>query len=51
MLDKSGSLGPSLETGIARAKQIENTVTHVSSPEPSGSPNDDLDETGRKSVV
>ena len=45
MLDKSGSLGPFLETKIARAKQIENTVTPVSSPEPRGSPNDDLDET------
>ena len=45
VLDKSGSLGPFLETKIARAKQIENTVTPVSSPEPRGSPNDDLDET------
>ena len=33
VLDESGSLGPFLENRIARAKQIENTVTPVSSPE------------------
>ena len=44
MLDESGSLGPFLENRIARAKQIESTITPVSSPEPRGSPNDDLEE-------
>src|SRR3954452_9711112 len=40
VLDKSGSLGPFLETKIARAKQLENTgnVTPVGSPKPSESP-------------
>ena len=48
VLDKSGSLGPFLDTTIARAKQIENaenTITPVSSPEARGDPSDDLDET------
>ena len=48
VLDKSGSLGPFLDTTIARAKQIENTgntVTPVNSPESSGSPSNDLDDT------
>src|SRR4051794_20458578 len=46
VLDKSGSLGPFLETEIARAKQIEDAenTTPFSSPEPSESPFDDLDE-------
>src|SRR3954463_16545464 len=46
VLDKSGSLGHFLETEIARAKQIEDAenTTPVSSPEPSESPFDDLDE-------
>src|SRR4051812_8090998 len=46
VLDKRGSLGPFLETEIARAKQIEDAenTTPVSSPEPSESPFDDLDE-------
>src|SRR3954465_2572371 len=35
VLDKSGSLGPFLETKISRAKQIEDAenTTHVSSPD------------------
>lgn len=48
VLDKSGSLGPFLDTTIARAKQIENaknTITPASSPEPRGDPSDDLGET------
>ena len=48
VLDKSGSLGPFLDTTIARAKQIENaenTITPVSSPQARGNPSDDLDET------
>src|SRR3954452_2463928 len=46
VFDKSGSLGPFLETEIARAKGIEDAdnTTPVSSPEPSESPFDDLDE-------
>src|SRR3954449_10061605 len=46
VLDKSGSLGPFLETEIARAKQIEDAenTTPVSSPEPSESSSDDFDE-------
>src|SRR3954449_11034965 len=46
VLDKSGSLGPFLETEIARDKQIEDAenITPVSSPEPSESTFDDLDE-------
>ncbi len=48
VLDKSGSLGPFLDTTIARAKQIENAkniITPVSSPQARGNPSDDLDET------
>src|SRR4051812_16386627 len=46
VLDKSGSLGPFLESEIARAKRIEeaDNTTPVSSPEPCESPFDDLDE-------
>src|SRR4051812_12651964 len=46
LLDESGSLGPFLETEIARAKQLKNTgnATPVGSPEPSESPIDDLGE-------
>src|SRR3954470_20909343 len=46
VLDKSGSLGPFLESEIARAKRIEeaDNTTPVSSREPSESPFDDLDE-------
>ena len=46
VLGESGSLGPFLETEIARAKQIEHAenTTPVSSPEPRESPSDDLDE-------
>jgi hypothetical protein len=52
VLDKSGLLGPFLDTTIDRAKQIENTefsnentITHVSSPEPRGCSGNYLDET------
>ena len=44
VLDKSGSLGPFLETKIARAKQIERTAIPFSSPEPRENPNDDGEE-------
>src|SRR4051812_18852281 len=46
VLDKSVSLGLFLECEIARAKRIEeaDNTTPVSSPEPSESPFDDLDE-------
>jgi hypothetical protein len=45
MLDESGSLGSFLDATIARTKQIENTVTHVSSPDSRECPSDDLEET------
>ena len=44
VLDESGSLGPFLETRIARAKQIERTATPFSSSEPRENPNDDDEE-------
>ena len=44
VLDESCSLGPFLETRIARAKQIERTATPFSSPKPRENPNDDDEE-------
>jgi hypothetical protein len=43
--DESGSLGSFLDATIARTRQIENTVTLVSSPESRECPSDDLEET------
>jgi hypothetical protein len=44
VLDESGSLGSFLDATIARTKQMENTVTPVSSPESRECPSDDLEE-------
>jgi hypothetical protein len=43
VLDESGSLGSFLDATIAKTKQMENTVTPVSSPESRECPSDDLE--------
>jgi hypothetical protein len=45
VLDESGSLDSFLDATISRTRQIENTVTLVSSPESRECPSDDLEET------
>jgi hypothetical protein len=45
VLDDSGSLGSFLDATVARTRQIENTITHVSSPESRECPSGDLEET------